>query len=944
MSGTPARSTAIATGVAMALAVIATALSGPRHLLAQAQRVSTAATVVRPDENRFGIVTLIPYGELDEGVVFSIAKDGRVFVIERRLGNLKVYDPLTAATSLVATFPVNHTYTSAAGKQTEAEEGLIGFTLDPKFDRNHFAYVLYADVNVTRHVLARIELRDGADASGNRVTTVVPQSQKTMLEYGTQREVCCHTGGGMTWDANGNLYITVGNNTGENDASQTDERPGHANWDDSRAAANTNDLRGKILRIHPEPDGSYTIPAGNLFPAGTPKTRPEIFTMGNRNPWRPSLDSATGWLYWGEVGPDIQVDSKLGPQSYDEFNQAKKPGFFGWPYFVGENRAYPYWDYATDSPRPPKDPDHPTNTSPNNTGLVDLPPTTAPLVAYPHILSEKYPELGAGGSCAVGGPVYRRADFSADAPRPWPAYYEGKWLVTDCSRGWIVAISMNPDGSYKSMERVMPHAKFAEPIDMKFGPDGDLYLLDYGSTWFAKSADARLVRIEYHAGNRPPHAVASASRTGGTAPLQVALSSAGTTDFDGDPITYQWTVTSAGGGAPRVFRQANPSVTFDRNGIYTATLSASDSSGARDSASVTVIVGNEPPAIAIDTTGANKTFFKPGAPISYTVRVTDKEDGTPPADRIALSIDDVPEGFDVESVKQGQKPVDATTRFAVAKALMAKTNCAFCHNPSNRTVGPTYKELAAKYQPDDATLEKLAAKVRAGGSGNWGTVPMPSHPLLSVSDAKTIVRYFLSVNDPAIAAAPLSGSFTPANPQSDGARSAVLIHAAYTDKGAGQLPAQTSEALMVLRNPTLGADTADVESGVLPQVGRGSTTIPAVVPTANAFIAFKGIDMTGVRSLALAAQAGGRTGGVGGTIEVRLDSPTGELIGSAVVAVPAQGGRGGGGGGRGGASPPIAVELKSAAGRHDVYFVFKNDRATPTQPLMTLATIAFGLS
>ena len=65
-----------------------------------------------------------------------------------------------------------------------------------------------------------------------------------------------------------------------------------------------NDLRGKILRIHPEPDGTYTIPAGNLFPPGTPGTRPEIYTMGHRNPWRVSVDSRTGYVYWGEVGPD----------------------------------------------------------------------------------------------------------------------------------------------------------------------------------------------------------------------------------------------------------------------------------------------------------------------------------------------------------------------------------------------------------------------------------------------------------------------------------------------------------------------------------------------------------------------------------------------------------------------------------------------------------------
>ena len=131
----------------------------------------------------------------------------------------------------------------------------------------------------------------------------------------------------MAWDAQGNLYLAVGNNTGNvMQYAQTDERPGRANWDDQRTSANTNDLRGKILRIKPQPDGTYTIPPGNLFPPGTPNTRPEIYAMGLRNPWRVSIDSKTGWVYWGDVGPDASQDTANGPRGYDEHNQARGPG------------------------------------------------------------------------------------------------------------------------------------------------------------------------------------------------------------------------------------------------------------------------------------------------------------------------------------------------------------------------------------------------------------------------------------------------------------------------------------------------------------------------------------------------------------------------------------------------------------------------------------------
>ncbi|MBK8634014.1 MAG: PQQ-dependent sugar dehydrogenase [Saprospiraceae bacterium] len=99
-----------------------------------------------------------------------------------------------------------------------------------------------------------------------------------------------------------------------------------------------------MLRIIPNADGSYEIPAGNLFAPGTALTKPEIYGMGMRNPYRISIDQKTGFVYWGDVGPDASKDSVgLGPNGHDEVNQMRKPGFFGWPYFVGNN--FPYYEY-----------------------------------------------------------------------------------------------------------------------------------------------------------------------------------------------------------------------------------------------------------------------------------------------------------------------------------------------------------------------------------------------------------------------------------------------------------------------------------------------------------------------------------------------------------------------------------------------------------------------
>ena len=925
--------------------------SAPARPVPASASAARPADAARPDPSRFTVAVLVPPGELDEPMAFDVAADGKVYIVERK-GAFKVYDPATKTTRLVAEIPVNTKYTNAAGVQREAEEGLVGVTLDPGFEKNGWVYLLYAEPAVMKHVLARWELQNGE---------LVEDSKTVVLEYGVQREQCCHTGGGMAWDAQGNLYITVGNNTSNSIGSQTDERPGRSSWDDQRGAANTNDLRGKILRIHPEPDGTYTIPKGNLFPPGTPDTRPEIYVMGNRNPWRVSVDSQTGYIYWGEVGPDANEDSNLGPRGYDELNQARGPGFYGWPYFVGDNFAYPYYDYVKDEPQAPKDPKKPMNLSVNNTGIEALPPAQPAFIYYPYGVSEAFPEVGSGGRSATGGPVFRSADFKG-APRAFPAYYDGTWFAADLSRGWIMAIDIDDQGNYQSMGRFVPSYRPSEIIDLKFGPEGDLYVLDYGSTWFAKSADSQLVRIEYNGGNRAPVVAISADRKGGIAPFKVALSSAGTRDPDGDALTYEWTIDSAAGGEPRVLKGANPTAAFDRNGIYSATLTVTDPSGAKADASLDIIAGNTPPAVTLEVKSANRTLFTPGTPLAYAVRVSDREDGASvPPGQVAFSIDYVPEGFDPTAIRSPE-PADPTTRFAVAKALIAGSDCAVCHNRETKSRGPSFTQLAEKYKPDAATLDYLAKKIRGGSTGVWGPDVMPAHPLMSAHEAKTIAEYMLSVNETQFSALPLQGTYTPAIPEGDNGRGSLVLRAVYSDKGSGELPPLTTEAVRVLRSPKLPPQRADVQQGITPAPARGSAG--AIIPMAGSHIGYKGIDLTGVTGVELVAQATSRGGHAGGTVEIRTGSPTGPIIGQQQITVggagrgaaaptateiqegggkpaPAPAGRAGGRG-RGAAGATVAA-IKPTTGVHDLYFVFTNLKATPIQPLMTLGGITLTL-
>ena len=110
-------------------------------------------------------------------------------------------------------------------------------------------------------------------------------------------------------------------------------------FDARRTSGNTNDLRGKVLRIKVAADGTYTVPAGNMFAPGRWARKPEIYAMGFRNPFRFAVDKKTGWVYLGDYGPDAGgANPNRGPGGQVEFNLIKEPGNYGWPYCIGKQR------------------------------------------------------------------------------------------------------------------------------------------------------------------------------------------------------------------------------------------------------------------------------------------------------------------------------------------------------------------------------------------------------------------------------------------------------------------------------------------------------------------------------------------------------------------------------------------------------------------------------
>ena len=88
--------------------------------------------------------------------------------------------------------------------------------------------------------------------------------------------------------------------------------------------------------------------------------------------------------------------------------------------------------------------------------------------------------------------------------------------------------------------------------------------------------------------------------------------------------------------------------------------------------------------------------------------------------------------------------VSAGSAFA-SPEMLKKYNCTACHANDKKLVGPSYKDVAAKYKADGGAAETLAKKIKAGGSGVWGPIPMPPHPQVSDADALALAKYVMTV-------------------------------------------------------------------------------------------------------------------------------------------------------------------------------------------------------
>ncbi|WP_329418968.1 ThuA domain-containing protein [Streptomyces sp. NBC_01693] len=517
---------------------------------------------------------------LTDPVDVAVASDRRVFVAQRT-GQLKVVDQRTMKVSTA----LDLAYAPGMAGRTD---GLTGLALDPDFAENNWLYLLRSEsrrAGTPRPGTPRSgSLRSDTPSPGtagyrlalSRFTadgdTVDPASEKRLLTLPVRRPAAGSgppPSGSLAFDRAGRLYVGTGG---------ISLPP---------ASGAPDDAQGSVLRITPQDDGTYTVPAGNRLDPGTAGARPEIYATGLRAPYRFTVDPANGTLLAAGTGADGAV----------EYVRITEAGHVGRPYCSGGTSR----GAADCAPRG------------NGAGTTG-PPATGPVYDYDpaNLYRTKFPE-----------------------------YFAGKWLTYEPAGGRFGALSFQRTdqsfsdprfapveaGELQSFNGVFGDMKWQRPAAAAFGPDGALYVVDSGPVsgpgLDGEARDAGLFRVDHVGDGRLPGAAVTADRDNGPAPLTVSFTGAGSGLPPGVPVTYAWDFDGDGATDST---EANPPYTYRTAGQFTARLTVTGPEGTTAMAGQEITVGNTRPRITVRRP-QNGGFFRPGEALALTVDVADTEDG-----------------------------------------------------------------------------------------------------------------------------------------------------------------------------------------------------------------------------------------------------------------------------------------------------------------------------
>jgi cytochrome c len=393
------------------------------------------------------------------------------------------------------------------------EQGLVGIALNPvTFGQDNYLYLNYAVGAVQANGSATVGWRVSRFTLNPTTKMMDMGSEKILLHIPAGTSARWHTAGAMQMDNFGNLYITAADNEAL-----------------ANGPGNTADLRGSILRIRPDTSArGYSIPAGNFGEYWAQKwqdsglttraeayrdtsiVKPEIYIKGSRNPYGLSLDKGRlGWISWSECGPDQQRG--------EEHNFATAPVFSGWPFWAGKAVRQSAKAGSYDEPNEPAtwgtfNPASMTTQVPYNNhapalGYDTLPPMHRPSLAYTPTFFPGTNANSTNSSCAQGGPIIRY-DGTVSNPGKMPPHLNNVAMYSDLTGSSFHAVKISTATGATLADTATSvftmtktgRPNLNNPVDFQQGPDGALYVVDWGGGCCSASptaANAGIVRISY---------------------------------------------------------------------------------------------------------------------------------------------------------------------------------------------------------------------------------------------------------------------------------------------------------------------------------------------------------------------------------------------------------------------------------------------------------------
>lgn len=540
--------------------------------------------------------------QLPIATTFAFAPDNKIFIALKD-GVVRVVED----GSLLSTPFVD--ISSETNRNTD--RGLLGLAIDPDFPTRPFVYLLYvydppgmtadtaeprvirlvrvvADANKgynvalpesTQVILGKNSLPQWIAAPFDKNSGIIPEPASCMSGLnidGTPVEDCLpadaksHSAGTLMFGRDRSLYVSLGDGSNYDGANRPALR-----------AQMLDSLAGKVLRI--DPNTGHGLSGNPFYDAGRPASnRSRVWAYGLRNPFRITLNPATGQVYSGDVGSS----------SWEEVN-AGKGANFGWPCYEGgvsplsdalesgdtvslQNSSYGSFSRTRDLCR---------QLYQQGEGAV-----RSPLFSYAHI----YVDGKDSGGSTTGVAFY--------SGRAYPPRYRGSLFIADYALRWLRFLTFDELGKASVNDFAKEVGSGLGIVDLHSGPDTNVYALYLD----LKSRRSQLRRFRFLGdSNTPPRVLLSASPDAGSIPLAVAFRSDGTFDPDGQELSYRW---DFGDGASSVER--HPMHLFQKVGTFEVKLTVTEASTpfASSSKRITIRTGVTPPKARIDLPVIGSTF------------------------------------------------------------------------------------------------------------------------------------------------------------------------------------------------------------------------------------------------------------------------------------------------------------------------------------------------